>query len=136
MQASPEFRSKLIVEVIADEQFKLLQPLRYYSVLMGEEIVVPEGFVTDFASVPRIPPFYDMYGGKACIAATVHDYLCDQSNEEQDRAKAHKMRVLGDDVFLEAMQATGIDPNTANPMHQAVSFYTSALFEGEGNVRQ
>ena len=41
----------------------------------GKRIVIPKGFITDFASVPRIfwsviPPV-----GKYCGAAVVHDYL-------------------------------------------------------------
>jgi hypothetical protein len=69
-------------------------------------IVVPAGFRTDGASVPRLlwwlwPPF----GGRYDQAATLHDYL--YRTKYQDLA-----RVVADAIFLEAMAVLGVPPRT------------------------
>ena len=43
-------------------------------------IHVPHGFVTNFASVPRLPFAYLLFGGKGNRAAVVHDYLYSQAD--------------------------------------------------------
>ena len=49
---------------------RLLAPLVYESDIMdGKWITVPQGFVTDYASVPRIPVTYLLAGGCANAAA-------------------------------------------------------------------
>lgn len=55
----------------------LLAPFAVRVVIGGVEyfISVPEGFVTDFASVPRIPLAFMLFGGIGDYAAVVHDYL-------------------------------------------------------------
>ncbi len=63
-------------EVVFDHKMQraqLLMPIEAWAI--GRHIVVPAGFITDFASVPRIfwrilPPCGD-YG----LAAIIHDYL-------------------------------------------------------------
>jgi hypothetical protein len=62
----------------------------------GEEewIRVPMGFVTDFASVPRLPGAYLLFGGRANKSAVLHDFLY---VERRDREFA-------DAVFLCAMK--------------------------------
>lgn len=39
------------------------------------EIIIPKGFQTDLASVPRIPFIYDIWGDRAYREAVLHDYL-------------------------------------------------------------
>lgn len=69
------FTSALVVtEAIGDSaQWDLVEPLRYEG--NRDTFVVPVGFRTDFASVPRVlwtmfPPY-----GRYTKAAVVHDYL-------------------------------------------------------------
>jgi hypothetical protein len=59
-----------------------------------EWLVVPAGFVTDGASVPRLPFTYALFGGRARKAATLHDYCY---SRRRDRAEA-------DAIFLAAME--------------------------------
>jgi hypothetical protein len=40
-----------------------------------QEIIVPEGFETDLASIPRVPVAYMMWGDRAHREAVLHDYL-------------------------------------------------------------
>jgi hypothetical protein len=76
----------------------ILQPLIYQSDIARTVIVVPEGFVTDFASVPRIPLVFLVAGDEGHLAAVVHDFL--YSRQDVPRS-------LADAVFREAMGASG-----------------------------
>ena len=93
-----EFRSPLRTEETSDNDAHLLTPLIYYSEILGREVHVPAGFETDFASVPRLPGAYLLFGGVARKAAVVHDYLYRRSGVSRREA---------DMVFYEAMKATG-----------------------------
>lgn len=69
------FINGLKVELINNEgkKWKVLQDLEYnYN---GISITVPEGFITNFASVPRIPIIFELVGDRGHSAAVVHDYL-------------------------------------------------------------
>jgi hypothetical protein len=76
----------------------ILQPLIYQSDIAKTVIVVPEGFVTDFASVPRLPLVFLVTGDSAHSAAVVHDFA--YSRQEMTRSMA-------DAVFREAAIASG-----------------------------
>lgn len=75
----------------------LIAPLVYHSDLTGF-VTVPAGFVTDFASVPRIPVAFLLAGDCGQEAAVVHDFL--YTTHQVDRATA-------DAVFREALLAGG-----------------------------
>ncbi len=76
----------------------LLAPLEYVSDLLNRVITVPTGFVTDFASVPRIPIAYLLTGDSGHEAAVVHDFLYTSHEVERD---------LADAVFREALLCGG-----------------------------
>lgn len=78
--------------------WRLDADLLYWSDRLGELLAVPEGFETDFATVPRLPLAYMLTGGKASAAAVVHDWL--YSTRKHPRAVA-------DAVFYEAIRASG-----------------------------
>jgi hypothetical protein len=88
------FFSPLQVEVQPDGQtYRLLKP--FHARYLGHLYVIPEGFLTDFASVPRglwnlMPPF-----GRYTRAAVLHDWL--YQTGVVTRAQADRM-------FLEAMR--------------------------------
>ena len=91
-----EFLSNLDVELVDDCLWRLTAPLAYQSDIAGR-IIVPDGFTTDFASVPRIPVVYLSWGDRAHREAVLHDYLyCSDCPVVVDRAAA-------DSVFLEAI---------------------------------
>lgn len=79
-------------------KWELDNPLIFDSTRLGL-VVVPEGFVTDFASVPRLPVAYVFFGDTVHAPAVVHDYLYSQLCFE---------RVDCDAVFLEAMEDVGV----------------------------
>jgi hypothetical protein len=79
----------------------LLAPLRYRQRSLGRVITVPAGFVTDFASVPRILGVYDLEGGKCNKAAVVHDWLYSMGS-----IAGGVDRKAADQVLREAMTRT------------------------------
>lgn len=100
--------------------WRLLRPLVYFSSLLRRSIAVPSDFITDFASVPRAPIVYFLAGNTGNRAAIVHDYLC--RTEEVDRRTA-------DDIFYEALIATGVDEWRAKAMFLGVQSYTTSLLD-------
>lgn len=81
--------------------WRLLAPLSYRSQLLGALITVPAGFITDFASVPRLPLTYLLAGDKAHEAAVVHDYLYTTHAVDGQAVT----RAQADAVFREAISA-------------------------------
>jgi len=78
----------------------LLAVLAYWSERFGR-FEVPVGFVTDLASVPRLPVAFFLAGGLAHAAAVLHDWL--YTTHQVDRATA-------DAILREAAQACGVAP--------------------------
>jgi hypothetical protein len=103
------FLTDLDVRVIV-QGYRLLSPLEYYSETLGEVITVPDGFVTDFASIPRPGRILISGHGHDRWAAVVHDYLY---HTRFDRKKA-------DAVFLEALEVSGVNVIKRRIMYRAV----------------
>lgn len=87
---------------------------RYTTSVLGNDIIIEKGFVTDLATVPRIiwwfiPPF-----GRYTEAAVVHDYLYLYS--ELPRAKC-------DEVFLALMLKNNTSYYTAKIMYLGVRWF-------------
>ena len=104
------------------------EPLKYYSELLGQLIVIPPWFEskepdpadessffeTDFASVPRIPFAYEAWGDRAHREAVLHDYLY------RIDSKPIVTYSQANNVFLEAMKATGKPWRIYYPMYWGV----------------
>lgn len=93
------FVTDLFVHKMPSGDDILISPLGYYSAILARDIVIPAGFVTDYASVPRLPLAYLLFGGVADSAAVVHDFLY---------STGLVSRKLADDVFAEASEACGV----------------------------
>ena len=107
------FLNSLRVE-LADESaglWRLTQALHYQSDIAGRRVVVPKGFCTDFASVPRLPIIYLATADTAHAPAVVHDWL--YTSGEVRRSAA-------DRIFLEAMEAVGVPWLRRQAMYAAV----------------
>jgi len=109
------FLSKLIVEKLEGpgkrDLWRLAASLRYQSDLMQQHITVPKKFLTDFASVPRLPLIYLLAGDTAHEAAVLHDYLYQTGIVP---------RRLADAIFYEAMRVIGEPRWRAWLMYRAV----------------
>jgi hypothetical protein len=98
-----EFLTELDVRLKDDDRVWVLDaPLVYQSnILSGFKITVPAGFETDFASVPRVPIAYELFGDKAHRESVVHDWLYRIDSIPVVSKKT------ADAVFLEAMKCRG-----------------------------
>jgi hypothetical protein len=83
--------------------------------VVGCRLIIPAGFITDGASVPRIPIAYEYAGGgKFFEAAGFHDLL--YTTEKYARATA-------DAVLREAILAMGYDEHFALAVFEAVRMF-------------
>jgi len=98
----------------------VLQPLIYQSDVARTTYTVPTDFETDFASVPRIPGIFDLFGDSAHEAAVLHDWLY--------TSPAKAPRFLADEVLLEAMQVSGIPWWRRYPIYLAVRLFGEPFF--------
>ena len=104
-----------------DKVWMLESPLIYYSPLVGR-IQVPAGFYTDFASVPRLPIAFALFGDKAHREGVIHDYLFRKDAiPETCFSKANR-------VFLEAMESRGKSIFVRWPMYLAVCVFSYPCF--------
>jgi len=120
-QMHSKFYSELHVEVLDDgRKRKLVKDLIYYSKLLNQIIVVPKGFITDFASVPRI--FWNILppSGRYTKAAVLHDYLYQTHLINKETA---------DNIFKEAMECLGVSKFKIWSMYGAVKFFGASSYE-------
>jgi hypothetical protein len=116
------FLGKLVVVKVSEAnsggraQWALEQPLAFESVVYGQTITVPAGFLTDFASVPRAPISYWLAGDTAHASAVIHDYLC-----RLDYPSGRIGWAWAAAVFREAMEAEGVPAWRRAIMHWAVA---------------
>jgi hypothetical protein len=99
------------------KRWRLIESFSVYTYQFGEEkvwITVEEGFMTDFASIPKIfIPFLE-WRDKFNKASVVHDWL--YRNQMFDRKTSDK-------IYLELMLALGI-----NKYKAYVFYYTVRAF--------
>lgn len=105
------------VDGLGRANWRLLAPLVYSSRLRGL-IVVPKGFKTDFASVPRLPLAYALTGDTAHASAVVHDYLCRITFQDCEITWAEAAR-----VFKEAMKHEGVPGWRRQMMYLGVRYF-------------
>ena len=112
--------------------WKLLEPVIYLceeaiaEQPAGVVIHVPKGFVTDFASVPRI--FWNIVAptGKHSFAAIVHDWLYYKGEIEKGKPCT---KAFADQVFREAMREAGINRVRRQIMYLAVKWFGNGVWD-------
>lgn len=93
------FLTPLRAELQGDrKRWKILEPFQYLDDDAGL-VTVPAGFLTDFASVPRLPLTFALVGSYGHAAATLHDWLYASGAESRRQADA---------VFRRALRSSGI----------------------------
>ncbi|SLM47435.1 protein of unknown function [Nitrospira japonica] len=100
----------------ADEMYATTKPISWVPAKgeqqkTYEQVDVPIGFVTDFASVPRIFWQFLPRDGKYTYPAIVHDYLYWTQN---------RSREMADQILRIGMQEFGIDPIVVNAVYWSV----------------
>ena len=117
---STAWLSELYLQVVNDSSYskrlyRTAAPLGFLD-KDGHEYWVPEGTLTDLASIPQ--PALGFIGTLGDRAAVLHDYLCRQGQVARQKA---------DRVFHSALLASGVDSNTAWLMWAAVAGATAGL---------
>ncbi len=114
---------KLRTDYIDGVNWKVVNPDKsfYCELDDGRKIVPEDGFITDFASIPRLfrgllPATGD--GKKEAYGpdAVIHDYL--YVNGKIEEVPIHKR--MADDIFLAAMEASHVEKWQREIMHWAV----------------
>ena len=121
--ADPRFLDALVLEYIDGHNWKVVDEFIYQTdVDHLSRIHVPAGFLTDFASVPKV--FWNIMAptGMYGKAAVIHDYLY-RTPKQASKADA-------DNVFAEAMQALGVGWWTRNIMYQGVHRFGGSSYKG------
>jgi len=122
-----KFITDLILKVVKDNAFELKED--FYVSIYAEEVVVPEGFHTDLASVPRVPVIYWLVGGRGHKAAVLHDWLYTTLMFDQETC---------DKLFYYALRASDISHALAWAMYKGVrigghTYYNKRLKEFQGS---
>lgn len=117
-EAQSAYLGELDVRDLGNYSVRLLEDLTYHRVT-GEVITIPRGFVTDYASVPRllwniIPPH-----GPAAKPAVIHDFLY---SKQGDIGNGHpvRSRLECDLIFLEVMSLLGFKLWKRRAMYRGV----------------
>jgi uncharacterized protein DUF1353 len=101
------------------------QPLVYRVGISRDSIVVPIGFVTDFASIPPVLQSIIQQNGPYQLPALVHDYL--YWNQTCTRKQADK-------ILLLAMTEHHVKPAHQTAIYDAVR--AAGQFAWDGNARE
>lgn len=108
-----------------------LAPLPYQSDRLGVTVLIPAEFISDLASVPRVPVLWLMAGGRGTRSAVLHDFpyqfgywLLDGEN-----GRIEVTRALADDVFYESLLA---DPISGAGPVQAWEMWAGVRAGGHG----
>lgn len=113
------FKTPLVVEVMpSGKKFKLHYDFTYLWKRKKTIICVKAGFLTDFASIPRILRWLIEKLGRYNKAAVIHDALY------QDVVPGYKFtRKEADLCFLDGMADLGVIKWKRNLMYQAVRLF-------------
>jgi hypothetical protein len=110
------FHSALILKAV-NNGWEVIEDFGYTSELLNKDIIVPKGYFTDLASVPRLMRWIvPVANAKNRKAAVVHDYLCTHGVElgiVSDQKQA-------DLVFREALGASGLGKFKSGAMYYPV----------------
>lgn len=115
-----KFITQLKLVALSDNSYQLDEP--FYFSIDGEELSVPDGFVTDFASVPRVPIVYLAVANKGNRAAVVHDWLYSRGNVSREYA---------DSVYYHALAAEGVNWMLRQAMYRAVRVFGASHYNSK-----
>jgi uncharacterized protein DUF1353 len=92
-----------------------------------QQVVVPEGFVSDLASIPRI--FWQILRptGRYAYAAIVHDYLYWTQARSREEA---------DEIFRIAMEDSKVEAATVRTLYEAVRQFGQAAWDENARLRK
>lgn len=109
------------------EYWVLGNPLVFTIRETGQRIVVPRGFVTDFATVPRIFWTFFPKHGEYTRAAIVHDYLYWQQACTREQA---------DELFDIVMEDSEVDSTSRFTIYAAVRVWGDDAWEENAKAKE
>ena len=110
------FHSALILKAV-NNGWEVIEDFGYTSELLNKDIIVPRGYFTDLASVPRLMRWIvPVANAKNRKAAVVHDYLCTHGVELEIVSNQKQ----ADLVFREALGASGLGKFKSGAMYYPV----------------
>lgn len=115
------FKTPLIVETMGN-RFKLFHSFTYHWKRYNIDIQVPKGFVTDFASIPRLLRIFIPKLGLYNKAAVLHDYAYQKHLKVKDFWWFFTRRDA-DLLLLDAMTDLGVKKWKRNIMYRAVRIF-------------
>lgn len=107
--------------------WRLSEPLVYRVLETPDSVIVPAGFVTDFASIPRSVQSFLSQLGEYVLPAVVHDYL--YWNQSCTREQA-------DQLFRIAMTEMEVGPITRWVIYKAVDLRGERAWEENAEARR
>lgn len=122
--------------VLGKDHWVVKKEFRYH--IDGDKnkvVIVPRGFLTDGATVPRllwgiIPPW-----GKYGQAVVLHDYLCEFTGFWNYNQWETIQREDADLIFKSALKELGVNSLTRYLMYGAVSLFTKLVkFRGKSKI--
>lgn len=116
-----QFTKSLVVTPLADgNTWVLREPFAYYlgSHPGEEQVVVPQGFVTDFATVPSFMRWYVNNWGRHGNAAVIHDWLYWEQTERSGYSRAD-----ADQIFKDGMVVLGVGSTRRTLLYWAVRLF-------------
>lgn len=115
------FITNLETRLCDDGEWILISDLIFYSKILGIYVIAKAGMKSDYASVPRIPFAYMLFGGCAEKAAVIHDALYSGTYSVT--------RKQADSVLVEAMKASGVAAWRRGPMWLAVRLFGASHYK-------
>lgn len=117
--------SQIAKAVLGADYWMVAEAFIYYigSMHSGRYVLIPKGYLTDGASVPRplwwlIPPW-----GKYGAAVIVHDFLCETLTIIVDGKPVRITREEADHILKEALDVLGVNKYISAIIYGGVSFY-------------
>lgn len=104
-----EFLTNPVVEILNSNTFMLRGD--FVVKCYDHVIFVPDGYITDLDSVPRLPIVYVLFKNRAPKSAVLHDWLYHQGDLP---------RKTCDDLFLCAMEYEGVAGWIRSAMYRGV----------------
>jgi hypothetical protein len=127
----PFLDEDVVVRRLDDERWVLVQSIVYRGNV--DTFTVPEGFVTDFASVPRVAVWLIPRFGRYTPAAILHDWLCGPGIREglispvdSDGVFRRILRELGVPVVQRWLMWTGVRWSALTQSHRRPGWWSTA----------
>ncbi len=121
-------KGEVIVAPLADgKHWRVEKDFIYIDDKQSIEVRIPQGYITDFATIPRafwwlLPPW-----GRYGTASIIHDYLCDNKTIYKSGLPYKISRKTADKIFNRAMRDTGVKKWRRIIIYTAVRAY--AIFK-------